>query len=150
MTMNERTGHRSLTYSRFHRPRQLAPHLEPVFAHIAEHHARRRQALIAATGCAMIDIDGLEYCPRCYEPLALIETQRSAGPPKRARATQALGERALVPVFSVSYIADEHDDVTALRTSRLFPPAGMRDVHQTCAEYAAFVLGIHQTHRCIP
>jgi hypothetical protein len=78
MMMNERTGKRSLAYSRFHRPDRLAPHLEEVFAHIDDQRERRRAALIAAHGCAMVDVDGLEYCPRCYEPLALIETQRSS------------------------------------------------------------------------
>jgi hypothetical protein len=118
LTNHERTGHRDLTYNRWHRPDRLTRYLGGR----------------AADACGMVDIDGFEYCRFCYEPLALVETARQVYP-KDANATVRLGRTAGVTVYSLAFDVDgtdevrcsecnhiiEHGDITCFRIRQLWP-----------------------------
>lgn len=93
MSNEERRGWRDLTYNIWHRPASL----------------KRFIGHPAAYSCAMIDIDGFEYCRWCYEPLALIETARQRGG-KNARATATLARKARIPAYSLLYQVDDNGE----------------------------------------
>jgi hypothetical protein len=139
VSLTERTGRRSLCYSGWHRPDSTGRYV-----------GRR-----AASDMTMIDVDACEYCCRCREPLALIETQESLGVPKWAPVMQRLAELAGIPAFSIS-VAVDHScqpserclcDPVSFRVARLSPlhadlgtldPAGM----------ARFLLSLRGDHAC--
>jgi len=53
---------------------------------------------------AMIDVDSVEVCPDCYEPLALLETCYDKGQKYKATTlVKTLSERLRVPSFLVFY-----------------------------------------------
>jgi len=55
-------------------------------------------------GIAMIDVDSIEVCPRCYEPLAILENCYDRG--QRFKATtlvSTLASRLRIPSFLVFY-----------------------------------------------
>jgi hypothetical protein len=55
-------------------------------------------------GIAMIDVDSVEVCPDCYEPLALLETCYDKGQKYKATTlVKTLSERLRVPSFLVFY-----------------------------------------------
>lgn len=55
-------------------------------------------------GIAMVDIDSVEVCPRCYEPLAMIETAYYRGHFNKATTlTREIAKRCNVPAYMVFY-----------------------------------------------
>jgi len=55
-------------------------------------------------GIAMIDVDSVEVCPRCYEPLAILETCYDKN--RKFKATnlvKTLASRLNIPCFLVFY-----------------------------------------------
>ena len=55
-------------------------------------------------GIAMIDVDGIEVCPQCYEPLAIKETCKEMGQKYKATTlVKTLSDRLRVPSFLVFY-----------------------------------------------
>jgi len=55
-------------------------------------------------GIAGIDIDFCEVCPRCYEPLAILETCYDKGQKYKATTlVNIVGKRLNIPVFLVFY-----------------------------------------------
>ena len=55
-------------------------------------------------GIAMIDIDSIECCPRCYEPLAIIETCFDKGQKYKATTlSKIVASRLNIPCFLVFY-----------------------------------------------
>jgi hypothetical protein len=75
----ERTGIRDLTFSNWHR--QI--HGDPL---------------------RMVDVDGLEFCRKCKQPLALIETGLDYGQDSKwTGALAGLARRAGVPAFCLLY-----------------------------------------------
>lgn len=55
-------------------------------------------------GIAFIDIDSVEVCPRCYEPLAIIETAYYRGHVnKSTRLTKEIARRCNVPAYMLFY-----------------------------------------------
>lgn len=148
MSTNERTGKRDLTYSAWHRAGNLAKHLEPVFAHIADHRARTRAALVAASRCTMIDVDGVEYCSACSTPLALIELKHEKASTKTTTVLEHLGELALLPVYLVEYFTDVDGAISGYRVALRYPEHEAPGL-MTPNDYARFVLGIHEEpHTC--
>lgn len=130
MSHAERTGVRSLVYSGWHRPVSIS----------------RYVGKVAAAKLCMIDVDACEYCCYCGTPLALIETQESAGPPKSARVMTALARLASIPAFSVS--VDVLDgDVAGFRLRQLGPAVGS-DQSLTPAMYADWLVSLRDEHVC--
>ena len=134
MSSRERTGVRDLTYSIWHREHSLGRYFQD-----------RRAAFI----CAMVDIDSLEYCRYCYEPLALIETAqgRRLTRPKDAAATSVLARRASVPAYSAQYTVDDGGGIAEIALRQIEPPhhGGDCDV-LTPKAYADFLLGLRERH----
>ena len=144
MSDTERTGWRTLKYSTWHRVKSLSRFTpRPIAAEVA-----------------MIDIDGCEYCRRCSEPLALIETAETRADPKAARVTQALAARAGIAAYSVSYWSDDSDpacrdcskpmsyaDVVGFKVRQIEPYN--REVRTlTPIDYTNFLLDLRYGHRC--
>ena len=100
MARRERYGERDLTISRLHR--------------------------LASDRCTAIDIDFCEYCPRCRQPLALIETAQDVGQPKATTVLKRLAERADVDAYLIMWKKDEQhpNGVSELRLQRVHGRAG--------------------------
>jgi len=55
-------------------------------------------------GIAMIDVDSVECCIKCYEPLAIIETCYDKGQPWKATTlSKIIASRLNIPCFLVFY-----------------------------------------------
>lgn len=132
MTNYDRTGVRSQAYSVWHYPKRTGRFMS----------AREADRL------GMVDIDACEYCRKCSMPLALIETQVSLNPPKDARVTLQLAELAGLPCYSISVeIAADGEDIAGFKVRRL-RPASDTVLTWTPAEYARFLLRLHEDHTC--
>lgn len=134
MSMHERTGLRDLLYSGWHRSGNL----------------RRYLGILDASRVTVIDIDWCEYCCRCKQPVALIETEQSSQrtTPKPAVVTSELARAASLPAYSVTYTADaDGTDITSFLVRQLVPVRG--DVQALSPQaYALWLLGLRETHRC--
>lgn len=94
MSQQERNGgRRELTYSHWHRRESIGRYLTGYQAQFLY----------------MADVDSVERCNFCHQPVALIETTRYLGGDftKDARTTQTLASRAGTPAYTVYFIADE-------------------------------------------
>jgi len=126
MSREERFGTRDLTYSSWHR------RVEPA----------DRNTL------TYIDLDAVEYCHRCREPLALLELARDVGQAfKPTTVLRALAERAQVPAYLVFYKPDADGNIIGFRMRQVYPRAGE---WQTLSpgEYAAFLVRLRSLHVC--
>lgn len=141
MPMNERTGERDLLYSGWHRP---AARLDGVRVPRLERYLSRREA---ASLC-VIDIDYCEACAICYEPIALIETQRSAYLPKQAPIMAKLARKAGIPAWSVSYTPNAEGDDIALFRARQVEPYDDEAYTMTPDVYAKWLLHLRDGHIC--
>ena len=95
MSRQERYGTRDLTYSKWHRT--------------------------LADDLTYIDVDALEYCQRCREPLALIEIARDVGQSFKATPVlRKLAARAGVPAYCALYRIED-DTVVSFRVRKLVP-----------------------------
>lgn len=130
MSHAERTGVRSLVYSGWHRPASIS----------------RYVGKVTAAKLCMIDVDACEYCCVCGSPLALIETQESAGPPKPARVMTALARLAGIPAFSVS-ISTADGDITSFRLQQISPFVG-GVLSFTPLMYADWLVSLRDEHAC--
>ena len=55
-------------------------------------------------GIAMIDVDSIEVCPRCYEPLAVLETCYDKSQKFKATTlSKIVASRLNIPLFLVFY-----------------------------------------------
>lgn len=109
MSERERTNQRDLLYSAWHRTDAI----------------KRYLAHRDASDCAVIDIDWCEYCRKCKQPIALVETQRSAAPPKDAAITCALARLAGIAAYSISYrVTTDELDIDLFRVRQLVPTLG--------------------------
>lgn len=131
MSMHERTGHRDLTYSAWHRPASIKQYLSN---YQAQH-------------LTMIDIDWCEYCPRCSMPLAFVETQHGDRPPKPAPVTEKVAQLVGVPIWSVSYLTNAANQIVAFRRRILWPPLPEQRV--TPATYAGWLWDLRTGHLCV-
>lgn len=132
MSMEERTGIRSLIYSAWHRPSVI----------------RRYLGARDAARLTMIDIDACEACCICSEPIALIETEKTSRPkPKRAPITAALARLAHIQAYSVAYSVDADDVIESFRVQRIQPHDDWVSFMWP-ADYAKFLLGLREQHNC--
>lgn len=91
-----------------------------------------------------LDIDWVEFCHICSEPLALIELAIDVGQWKPTTVTRKLAERADLPAFCILY-QDDGEDITGARVRRIRPnktPFKQRSVQQL----ADLIARIHE--RC--
>lgn len=144
MSDRERTGYRTLVYSRWHRPASVRDYLGPV----------------KAAALTMIDIDACEACCRCGAPVALIETAAQL-PPKNAPITAVLARMAGIPAFSVGYVPfaepslcgscgkpdDSDSDIREFHVRQLAPVDRLVGVMKPQV-YAYWLLSLRETHDC--
>jgi hypothetical protein len=116
----------------------------------------------------MIDVDGLDYCPRCYAPVLLVEAARDVGQAKATYALEGLA-RALsniVPAICVMWTpttdcSPDPPHCNCQRDRRRYPDcdhgmasARVRRIHpdptefvvMSPAELAAYIDGQHRFH----
>ena len=146
--MNERRNKTKtdLSYSSWHRTQSIREH----FGGNTDEANRRAAAL------GMIDIDAVEYCRKCMEPLALIETQRSTKDPKTATITQRVAELALLDAWSMSFqvldnvSVDEDDDaeIVLFKRQRIWPHGDDTIYTETPREFASWLESLRVPHRC--
>lgn len=95
----------------------------------------------------MIDIDNVEYCSRCGEPLAIIETARDTGKKDQQKHTtyiERLALRSNVPAYLVFYtLNDTGDDVTHLRVRKVHPRHWLTQ-EWTPAEYSEWLVELRR------
>jgi hypothetical protein len=127
MTLDEITGQRDLTFSRWHRN--------------------------LPTDCTWIDIDCCHYCHYCHTPLALFELVRvdcglsmvDACRRKVASITHRVGVRLGVPVYKIAYVPKEPEGIQAAAIMRVGHP----EIKKVTAEgLATFVNAVHDCQWC--
>lgn len=136
MSLAERTGERSLLYSRWHRPEWT----------------ERFLGKMHASWLSQIDIDSCEYCDQCGKPLALIELQASTAPPKAAPVTCKVARLSGLSAFSVSYVptlggddVEKGQDIGRFRWQQQAPErSSVVDLEP--ADYAAWLWTLREDH----
>ncbi len=137
MSRTERTGERDLTYSHWHRG-----HWED-----------------GPSGFSVYrDIDGLEYCNSCGEPLLLVETASANGDRlKDHKAMLTLAKKADVPAVLIFYetatgrwcerCGQSFKTVGGLFVRYVWPERTTEHKY-TPAEWAEQIDAVHQQHNC--
>ena len=132
MAERERYGSRDLTYSRWHRTPSIQRFLGI---------ERARQLTCA-------DLDFIEYCPRCYQPLLLLETAIDVGQKyKFTEVLYAAAKRMDVPAALVFYLKGENEDIAQFRVRMIYPERGPEKI-MTPQEYAEWLWSFREAHRC--
>ena len=127
----EKYNNRRLTYSRWHRRESI----------------RRFLSDFEAWQLGMVDIDDVEYCRFCGEPLALIETAQDFGQRKSARVTARLAERAGIPAWLVFYTPGPDGDIVRFRVRQVYP-SGDGEKIMSPREFAEFLVELRRRHKC--
>ena len=96
-------------------------------------------------GLAGIDIDFIEVCPHCYEPLAVKETCFDKGLKWKATTlTKRVAEALGVPGFLVFY-TPQGDDMK-FRIKRITEPVSAI-YHMSQDQWLAYLYSLHDEHR---
>lgn len=125
MSLEERTGTRDLTFSRWHR------------SHVP-------------SDCSWIDIDCCHFCRYCNSLLALFELVRSEDEAelevtvrrKVAAITERVGIRLGIPVFKIAYAGEPLSAAAVIRAGK----PGVRVL--TASELAHFIDELHDCAFC--
>ena len=97
-------------------------------------------------GIAMIDIDSIECCPRCYEPLAIIETCYDKGQIYKATTlSKIVASRLNIPCFLVFYKNLTPDTLT-FRIKRIRASETPFNIMSE-AEWVSILLDLQSNHR---
>jgi len=121
MSMEERYGTRDLAYSAWHRI--LDPSLH------------------------YIDLDAIEYCAQCKEPLALFELAQDVGQGWKATTVlRKLARKARLPAYLVFW-KKEGDEIVQLRVREVWPCYGQENT-MSPAEYEQWLLSLREQHDC--
>ena len=134
MSIRRRNAKVDLLYSEWHRPQSLRRFLGD----------RRAYAL------AMVDVDCLECCPWCWEPVALVETKDMRAASKSYTALRKLGERSRLPVFLVEFkrckgSVWEGQDVQSVRVTAAHLDQPIR---LSAANWALYLEALRTSHVC--
>ena len=126
MTRFERTGRRDLTYSSWHRG------IEPY----------------TQSDLPYVDLDAVEYCRKCDEPLALVELAQDVGQEFKATTVmRKLAAKAGLPAYLVFYKKGEDGDIVSFRVRQVRPQyTGF--VEMTPDEYVSFLRSLRANHAC--
>tara|TARA_R100000655_G_scaffold106843_1_gene156522 strand:+ start:1289 stop:1663 length:375 start_codon:yes stop_codon:yes gene_type:complete len=94
---------------------------------------------------AGIDIDFLEVCPKCYQPLAVKETCFDKGQVYKATTlTKIVAEALGVPGFLVFYTPEGVD--MKFRIKRITEPVSAI-YHMSQDQWLAYLYSLHDEHR---
>lgn len=121
MSRWERTGERDLAYSAWHRT------LDDELTYI--------------------DLDAVEYCAKCREPLLLMELARDHGQPKATTVLRALARRADLPAILVFYSAGS-EGIRGFRVRVVAPAYSPVDELLTPDEFAQRLRDKRARHSC--
>ena len=95
-----------------------------------------------------IDIDAVEYCLRCKEPLALIELAVDIGQEHKSTVVMTnLAKKAGVPAYLVFYTKDASDSIQSFRVSQRYPRK-TEEKQMTTFEYQMFLCSLRYRHKC--
>ena len=95
---------------------------------------------------AMIDIDSVEVCPRCYEPLAIIETCYDKSQKFKATTlSKIVASRLNIPCFLVFYKNLTPDSLT-FRIKRITSSQTDFELMNE-DQWVAILLDLQQNHR---
>lgn len=133
MSLHERYGQRDLTYSAWHRPASIGRYLPTE----------------EALRLTYVDIDAVEVCDGCYEPLALLELARDVGQAHKPTTIMArLAQRANIPAGLVFYLpAADGSDIIRFRVRASAPQPGREHVMAPAA-YARWLQSLRRRHEC--
>ncbi len=96
MSDNERYGQRDMVFSRWHR--SLDKRLK------------------------FLDIDWVEFCDVCSEPLAVVEIAQDVGQDwKPTTVLERIAKRSKLPAFCILYQVDSQARIAGARVRRVFP-----------------------------
>lgn len=92
------------------------------------------------------DLDCVEYCHRCYIPLALIELALDVGQEKKkfTKPLIELARRANVPAYLAFYTKNERE-IKAISIRKLYPRK-VKDIILTPAQYELFLKMLRIQH----
>lgn len=128
----EKYGTRDLTYSHWHRVSSTGRFLSD----------------FEAWGLGMIDIDDVEYCRHCSEPLACIETAVDIGQASKCgKVTSRLAEKAGLPAYTVLYRV-EGGDIVEFRVTLWEGLDSYETTTMQPPEYAEFLADLRRKHDC--
>lgn len=128
MTRHERFFTRDLTYSQWHRSLN--------------------------NDLTYIDLDGIEYCDKCKEPLLLVELAQDIGQNlKPTTVMRKLAEKALLPAVLVFYKKNEgavepESCIYSFRVQKIFPIHEVGQVEMQPSEFSAYLRKVHDEHLC--
>jgi len=99
--------------------------------------------------CSMIDIDIVEYCKDCRQPLALIETAIDVGQLfKPTTVTKNLAVLAGIPAYLILYkIAVKNQSIGDCRVKKIYPPESNFRLLEP-EEVKELIIQIHQNCFC--
>lgn len=126
MSRKERCGYRDLTYSMWHR-------------NIEDYDQ-----------CTLpyVDIDAVEYCQKCKEPLALIETAQDVGQEFKATTVmRKLAAKAGLPAYLVLYRKSPIGVIDRFRVKLLYPRYTLWHIMYP-EKYIAFLKMLREKHTC--
>jgi hypothetical protein len=93
---------------------------------------------------SMIDLDSVEYCWLCYQPLVLIELKRDNEGSRIGLVTARLAKMAGIEGWLVVY-AQDGDDIKWFETQRWHPESATA-TRLTPAEYAEWLWSFRDRH----
>ena len=117
----EKTDERERTYSRWHR----------------QYEGEYR----------FIDIDHVEYCPYCLEPLGLFETAIDVGQDyKCADVTTKIAKKIRVPSYIVLYKPIGYDEIESFRVKQTNPVKNNEYLTYNSNQFLRLLKLLHETH----
>jgi hypothetical protein len=100
----------------------------------------------------MIDVDSVEVCPQCMQPLAFIELAKDVGQNFKAYTlTKKLADKFSVPGFVLFYRLNVKEEITNFRVKRISPEVRMVKNSIKPDEWLEFILQLQSDHksRCL-
>ena len=100
-------------------------------------------------GIAMIDIDSVECCKICFQPLAFIELAKDVGQTFKAYTlTKKVAERFDVPGFVVLYKTNDVNTIIQFRVKRIAPGVGMMHPAVKPNDWYKYLKELQDEHVC--
>jgi hypothetical protein len=97
--------------------------------------------------CTMIDIDGVDYCQQCREPLVLIEATRDIGAFKPTTVLCKLAKRADLRAWLIYYTISQDDTIASFRVQQVHPTVS-QVVSTSPEKLRARFVQLHAEHKC--
>ena len=100
-------------------------------------------------GIAMIDVDSIEVCPHCTQPLAFIELAKDTGQKfKVYTLTKKLADKFEVPGFVIFYKTNNENEIIKFRVQRVSPVIGLINNNVEPDAWLKYLQQLQQEHGC--